>query len=87
MATIASPLMGSLPVVGSVPEVASAPATDSSTAEDVIHQERMDYIRELVQEREKLSGNPGCDVARRLIEQGKQKAVYINVIVHNKHTK
>ncbi|XP_053638031.1 KH domain-containing, RNA-binding, signal transduction-associated protein 2 isoform X2 [Cherax quadricarinatus] len=36
---------------------------------DALHQERMEYIRQLVQEREALASSSGCDVARRLIEQ------------------
>ena len=42
---------------------------ENATA-DALHQERMEYIRQLVQEKESLANNPGCDVARRLLEQG-----------------
>lgn len=47
----------------------AAPLPEGSTV-DALHQERMEYIRQLVQEREALAtSSPGCDVARRLIEQ------------------
>lgn len=46
------------------------PAVNAEAATaDALHQERMEYIRELVQERESLASAAGCDVARRLIEQ------------------
>lgn len=47
---------------------AAVAITEASTV-DALHQERMEYIRQLVQEKESLANNPGCDVARRLIEQ------------------
>ncbi|XP_047489521.1 KH domain-containing, RNA-binding, signal transduction-associated protein 3-like, partial [Penaeus chinensis] len=51
------------------PTPAAAVAITEASTVDALHQERMEYIRQLVQEKESLASNPGCDVARRLIEQ------------------
>lgn len=48
---------------------APPPTTAEAATADALHQERMEYIRQLVQERESLATANGCDVARRLIEQ------------------
>ncbi|XP_064086056.1 KH domain-containing, RNA-binding, signal transduction-associated protein 2-like isoform X3 [Macrobrachium nipponense] len=50
-------------------QAAGVVALPENTTADALHQERMEYIRQLVQEREALANSPGCDVARRLIEQ------------------
>ena len=46
-----------------------------SAIPDTSHQERMEYIRQLVQEREALASTPGTENARRLLEQGRPKII------------
>ena len=55
---------------GSNPPSSPPPSSDGG-AGDALHAERMEYIRQLVQERDNLANAEGCEVARRLIEQGK----------------
>lgn len=57
---------------GSPPSPGPASGSSDSGAGDALHAERMEYIRQLVQERDQLATAEGCDVARRLIEQGKK---------------
>lgn len=56
---------------GSPPSPGPASGSSDSGAGDALHAERMEYIRQLVQERDQLATTDGCDVAKRLIEQGK----------------
>lgn len=55
---------------GSTDAASPPPMSDGGTG-DALHAERMEYIRQLVQERDSLATTEGCEVARRLIEQGK----------------
>uniref|UniRef100_A0A6A7GBP3 KH domain-containing, RNA-binding, signal transduction-associated protein 2-like n=1 Tax=Hirondellea gigas TaxID=1518452 RepID=A0A6A7GBP3_9CRUS len=45
------------------------PPCGDGGAGDALHAERMEYIRQLVQERDNLATTDGCDVAKRLVEQ------------------
>ena len=68
-ATINNPPPSLTPISSSDP---SATCGDAGGT-DATHQERMEYIRQLVQEREALAGTPGTENARRLLEQGEEK--------------
>ena len=62
-----------MPTPPAAPPASNEAGPEDSAATDLLHQERMEYIKQLVQERERLSAGPGCDVAKRLIEQGKKQ--------------
>ena len=48
------------------------PSSDSMDAIEAAEQaERMEYIRQLVQQRDHLSGLNGCELALKLVEQGR----------------
>lgn len=60
------------PTLEGIPSISPSEAgLSDAAASDMLHQERMEYIKQLVQEREKLSNGVGCDVAKKLIEQGR----------------
>ncbi|KAL7646849.1 UNVERIFIED_CONTAM: hypothetical protein RMT77_002105 [Armadillidium vulgare] len=58
------------PVIEGIPSVSPTDVgIADGAASDMLHQERMEYIKQLVQERERLSNGVGCEVAKKLIEQ------------------